>query len=103
MKDEEILEVMAESEHNHIQLEMRRLGREAHPDWEAMPEDYKVGARKAASFVLAALRAHGLEVVSVEPTPQMCQAYYDLCRKEETLAVAASDIWRAMLSATKGE
>lgn len=65
MMEAEIIEVMAAGEHNHIQIEMRRLGREADPDWEAMSEDYKVGARKAASFILAALRAHGMEVVSV--------------------------------------
>ena len=32
---------------------------------------------------------------------KMCQAYYDLCREQDTLSVAASDIWRAMLQAAQ--
>jgi hypothetical protein len=31
-----------------------------------------------------------------EPTAEMCAAYYDLCRNEDTLAVGASNAWKAM-------
>ena len=31
-----------------------------------------------------------------EPSADMCAAYYDLCRREDTLAIGASNAWKAM-------
>lgn len=55
-----------------------------------------------AEHALSALDAAGLQVVPKEPTPKMCESYYELCRKEETLAVSASEVYRAMLAAREG-
>jgi hypothetical protein len=66
MTEDEIVEATAAGEHNHIQIEMRRMKIRAHPDWEAMPEDYKAGARKCAASILAALTAKGYVVVPVD-------------------------------------
>lgn len=41
----------------------------------------------------------GWRLVPVEATPDMTQAYYDLCREEGSLAVRGSSIWSRMLAA----
>ena len=88
MTKDEILEVMAAGEHNHIQIEFRRLGLEAKPDWDDMPEDYKAGGRKASSFTLAALRAKGLCVVPVEDLEAMARQKLPIERLKEENDVA---------------
>lgn len=49
--------------------------------------------------LLSAVDGDGWRLLPTEATPDMCAAFYDLTRAQETLAVAASDAYRAMIAA----
>ena len=62
--------------------------------WDYHTAKYQDGYRDRARAAIAAME---------RASPAMCEAFYDLTRKHDTLAIAASEAWSAMIQAALSE